>query len=78
MARARQEVVIADRMLQAGADPAPVGWAELAGQAAALRSEAQRFVLARTAIDRLTAGQSAQRSGSMGTDPAQRGPELDL
>jgi hypothetical protein len=76
MARARQEVAIADRMLQAGADPGPAGWAELTGQAAALRNAAQRLAMACTAIDRLMAGQSAQHSGNMGTDPAQRGREL--
>jgi hypothetical protein len=78
MARTRQEVVIADRLLQAGADPDPAGWAELAREAAALREEALRLVVARTAIDRLIAGQNAQRSHSMGAHAAQQGPELSL
>ena len=42
-----QEIAIADRLLHASADLAdPAGWAELAGQAAALRNEAQRLVIA--------------------------------
>ena len=79
MARARQEVAIADRLLHSSADLAdPAGWAELAGQAAALRNEAQRLVMARATIDRLIApAQKAQRSHSMG-DAAQHGPELSL
>jgi hypothetical protein len=77
--RARLEIVIADRLLPSSADVAdPAGWAQLAGRAAALRNEAQRLVMARTAIDRLIAAQNAQRSHSMGTGPAQRGPELSL
>ena len=79
MARARQEVAIADRLLQAGADLAdPTGWADLAGEAAALSEEALRLVVARTAINRLIAAQNAQRSHRTGADPAQRGPELSL
>ena len=79
MARARLEVAIADRLLHSNADLAdPATWAELAGQAGALRNEVQRRVMARATIDRLTAGQNAQRSHSMGADPAQRGPELSV
>ena len=79
MARARLEVAIADRLLHSSADLAdPAAWAELAGQAAALRNEVQRLVMARATIDRLIAGQNAQRSHSMGADPAQRGPELSV
>ena len=52
--RARQDAAIADRLLDSSADLAdPAGWAQLAGQAAALRNEAQRFMRARTTIDRL-------------------------
>jgi hypothetical protein len=79
MARAREEVAIAERLLQAGADLAdPTGWAELADEAAALREEALRLVVARRAIDRLIAGQNAQRSHSMHADPVQLGPELSV
>ena len=80
MARARLEVAIADRLLHSNADLAdPAAWAELAGQAGALRNEVQRRVMcARATIDRLTAGQNAQRSHSMGADPTQRGPELSV
>ena len=79
MARARQDVAIADRLLHSTADLAdPAGWAELAGQAAALRNEAQRLVAARAAIDRLLApAQRVQPSHGMG-DTAQQGPELSL
>ena len=68
MARARQEVAIADRLLHSSADLAdPAGWAELAGQAAALRNEAQRLVMARATIDRLMApAQQVQPSRGMG------------
>ena len=49
MGRARQEVAIADRLLHSSPDLAdPADWAELAGQAAALRNEAQRLMMART------------------------------
>ena len=80
MARARQEVAIADRLLHSSADLAdPAGWAELAGEAAALRNEAQRLVMARAAIDRLLApAQQVQPSRGMGADAAQQGPELSL
>ncbi len=79
MARARQEVAIADRLLHSSADLAdPAGWAKLAGQAAALRNEAQRLVTARATIGRLMApAQQVQPSHGMG-DAAQRGPELSL
>ena len=47
MGRARQEVAIADRLLHSGADPAdPAAGAERAAQAAALRNELQRLVVA--------------------------------
>jgi hypothetical protein len=79
MVRARQDVAIADRLLHSSADVAdPAGWAELAGQAAALRDEAQRLIVARAKIDRLLApAQRVQASREMG-DVAQRGPELSL
>ena len=78
MARARLEVAIADRLLHSNADLAdPAGWAELAGEAAALRNEAQRLMTARD--DRPAAGSSATGTAQsrMG-DAAQQGPELGL
>ncbi len=79
MARARQDVAIADRLLQSIADVAdPAGWAELADWAAALRKEAQRFSAARATIDRLVApAQWVQPSHGMG-DPARQAPEVSL
>ena len=75
MGRARQEVAIADRLLHSSADLAdPAGWAELAGQAAALRNEAQRLVMARATIDRLLApAQQVQPSRGMGTTRLNKG-----
>ena len=79
MARARQDVAIADRLLQSTADVAdPAGWAELTDWAAALRKEAQRLIVARATIDRLVApAQWVQPSHGMG-DPARQGPEVSL
>jgi hypothetical protein len=79
MARARLEVAIADRLLHLNGDMAdPAGWAELVGQAAALRNEMQRLVTARATIGRLVApAQQVQPSRGMG-DAAQQGPELGL
>ena len=79
MARARQDVAIADRLLQSTADAAdPAGWAELADRAAALRNEAQRLIVARATIDRLVApAQWVQPSHGMG-DAARQGPEVSL
>ncbi len=79
MGQARQEVAIADRLLHSSVDLAdPAAWAELAGQAAALRNEAQRLVTARATIGRLLApAQQVQPSRGMG-DAAQQGPELSL
>ena len=79
MARARQEIAIADRLLDSSADLAdPASWAELAGQAAALRKEAQRLMTAPATIGRLLApAQQVQPSRGMG-DAAQQGPELGL
>ena len=79
MGPARQEVTIADRLLDSSADLAdPASWAELAGQAAALRKEAQRLMTARATIGRLLApAQQVQPSRGMG-DGAQQGPELGL
>ena len=77
--RARQEVAIADRLLHSSPDLTdPAGWAQLTGQAAALRNEAQRLMRARATIDRLLApAQQVQPSRGMG-DAAQQGPELSL
>ncbi len=80
MRRARQEVAIADRLLGFNADLAePVSWAELAGHAAVLRTEAQRLVTAPATVDRLrSAGRRVQPSRDMGTGTAQAGPQLSL
>ena len=79
MGRARQDVAIADRLLGSSTDLAdPAGWAELAGQAVALRTEAQRLMRARATIDRLLApAQQVQPSYGMG-HAARLGPELTL
>jgi hypothetical protein len=79
VARARQHVAIADRLLRSSADPTdPAGWAELAGQAAALRNEARRIMRARTTIERLMIpAPQAQPSRGVG-DAGQQGPELSL
>jgi hypothetical protein len=79
MGRARQEVAIAGRLLHSSAELVdPADWAELAGQAAALRREAKRLLRARTTIDRLlTPAQQVKTSLGMG-DAAQQGPELSL
>ena len=77
--QARQEVVIADRLLRSSADLAdPASWANLAVQAAALRHEVQRLVKARATIGRLPApAQQVQPSRGIG-DAAQQGPALGL
>ncbi len=68
MGRAHQEVAIADKLLHASVDLAdPAGWADLAGQAAALRNEAERLLRARATTDWLLApGQQLQTSRGMG------------
>ena len=75
-----QEVAIADRLLRSSADPAnPTGWAELAGQAAALRKQAQRLMMARATIGP-AAGTSATSAAQSrhGRRRTQQGPELSL
>ena len=68
MGRARQDVAIADRLLQSSADLAdPASWAELAGQAAALRKEAQRL------IDGAGDDRPAAGTGATGTAQSRHG-----
>jgi hypothetical protein len=77
--QARQDVAIADQLLRSGANLAgPAGWAELAGQAVALRIEAQRLIIALARVDRLLARtRPIQASRGVG-DAGQQGPELSL
>ncbi len=78
--RARQEIVIADRLLETR-DRAvdPVEWANLAGQAAILRKAAHRQLAAQRAHDsRMSPFPQARWSPEIDNSAERRGPELSL
>jgi hypothetical protein len=78
--RARQEITIADRLLQASDDASdPVQWTTLADQAAALREAAHRHLVAQIAQSQRMSP-FPQTPWSPGIDNSQQpgGPELSL
>ena len=78
--RARQEITIADRLLETSDHAGdPTEWAKLAGQADTLRKEAHRQVIAQRALEsRMSPFPQKQWSPGIDNSAAPGGPELSL
>jgi hypothetical protein len=79
IARARQEIAIADRIIQSQDTDGPAHWARLADQAASIVEQAHRNSKIRTALDRLaTAGQQPPPILVMEHAAHRREPEVGM
>jgi conjugative relaxase-like TrwC/TraI family protein len=78
--RARQEIAIADRVLQAkSGDLDPTEWAEIAHRAATIRDQALRDLRVRKAFEQTSSPtRQAQRHLGIDYSAASRGPEVGL
>ncbi len=78
--RARQEITIADRLLETRDYPSdPVEWAKLADQAAGVREAAhQHFAAQRAQRQRMSPFPQTTWSLGIHNSPERRGPELSL
>lgn len=78
--RARQEIAVADRLLEAESRGLnPPEWAELARQAAAIRGQALTDLRARKALQQtISRTRQTEHSLGIGHSPRPGGPELGL
>ena len=69
---AREEIVVADRLLETDAAPGPTEWANLAGEAAILREHVQRTAAVRRMTQQLLKASAQWGPGRPGWTPEER------